>query len=1539
MMKRTLESKLIILLLVALTALVAPSFLFAQGSTPISYGEDIQGEINPAGEVDEYLFAGSPGEIITLQVAERSSSIQANPCFELFDPTGNPVASKTCHSTIARVDTSLTMGGQYSVRVSEAPSSPYHNNTLNYTVSLERVGPSPSPNAAPISYGDDVSGTISPVGEVDLFSFTGSPGEIITLQVAERSSSIQANPCFELFDPTGNPVASKTCHSTIARVDTSLTMGGQYSVRVSEDPSSPYHNNTLNYTVSLECTSGCTGNVRNLTVASSNPGSGVPITVSPADSNGDTDGTTQFSRQYDDGTSVTLTAPGTADSNPFKEWLRNGSSFSTDRSITFSMGADYNVTAVYTPSRTLTVQSSNPDTGVLITVDPSDSNGDSNGTTQFTRQHLDGTSVTLTAPDTATGNPFRRWLRSGQVLSTDPAVTFTMDADYTLTAVYGDVRTLTVQSSNPDSNVLINVSPVDRNGSGSGTTQLIRQYDDGTSVTLTAPDTVGSNTFKEWLRNGISFSTNTATTVTMDADYTMTAVYGNVHTLTVQSSNPNSGVPITVSPADNGGNTGGTTEFAHQYDDGVSVTLTAPASVSGNTFGEWLRNGQSFSANAATTVTMDADYTMTAVYNVQPLVVTVTVQSSNPDGGVSIGVGPADTDGKAGGSTTFTRHYVVGTEVTLIAPDSAGGNPFVKWLRNRADFSTNTSVAIQVDADTAMMAVYEGCPEILRMQPGSMAAGGPEFQLLVLGRDFVPGAAVLWGGETRPTTFINSRLLRATISETDIAVPSGVQVAVENPGGQICNSLTFTVTSVRPFLCCTNPTSANVGSGERNITVFGNNFIPDSALRWNGSPRPTRVFNSTLLEVTIPEADFASPGSAAVSVHNPDGSSSDTVTIEIVELTQGAPEITRITPDQFPVGGGGFTLNVFGTGFVSGSNIEFNDEDKPTDFISNTELRCQILDGDIAGASTYRVRVVNPDSSAPGESGPLGITGNEAVVVVFNPVPKVDSFTPTSVMAGKNDVLLHVQGLGFTTGTVLRWNGTDLETTVISDTELQVELLDSGLESVNTAVFSISNPGPGGGSSQARSFSITTDTPTETTLYYPRLLSRRNDSESSDNSESTGIAVVNLSEEDAQLTVRAMEGEGSETTGPEMTNPVSMSLRSGEQIPIVDSQLFGSGISDSGSIRWMKIESTEAETAGFFLSFNDTLGVLDGADVSSATLSSFVLPEILVPEQQTEGDTKEANGDGFTQVHVANPNLDATTVTFELYSSDGTLRETVSRRIEPNGSLAVSLSDLFEDSTPVASDYVLATSDQPVVPFELLGKTGVFVHGLNGQDGTTSNTVLYSPQYVVGGETWRSTLTVVNLGGTAGNVQFEFIGDDGTRIGTIRTLPIAANGKIYITDQTFFLDAGGVLTQGYVKVTSDGPSLAGSVVFGDQGLGQFSAALPLVSQLLDSMIFGQVASDAVYFTGAAILNPNAAAVTATIDVFDKEGNLVVTVTRAIRAGRRTSLLLTQHFPELEDRAISSGYIRITVDQGVASFALFGTNSLSVLSAMPPQVVP
>jgi hypothetical protein len=127
----------------------------------------------------------------------------------------------------------------------------------------------------------------------------------------------------------------------------------------------------------------------------------------------------------------------------------------------------------------------------------------------------------------------------------------------------------------------------------------------------------------------------------MDANHTMTAIYVAplpvIRTLTVNSSNPSSGVAITVSPPDNSAQGNGTTSFTRNYNDGSGVNLTAAASAGGNNFQKWHRDGVDFSFTAATTPHhMDANHTMTAIYVAPPPVIrTLTVNSSNPSGGSS----------------------------------------------------------------------------------------------------------------------------------------------------------------------------------------------------------------------------------------------------------------------------------------------------------------------------------------------------------------------------------------------------------------------------------------------------------------------------------------------------------------------------------------------------------------------------------------------------------------------------------------------------------------------------------------------------------------------------------------------------------------------------------------------------------------------------------------------------------------------------------------------------------------------------------------
>ena len=87
-----------------------------------------------------------------------------------------------------------------------------------------------------------------------------------------------------------------------------------------------------------------------------------------------------------------------------------------------------------------------------------------------------------------------------------------------------------------------------------------------------------------------------------------------IHTLTVESQNPNSDVQISAAPEDNYGSSDGSTIFVRIYSNGVTVNLTAPTSAGGNDFSYWLLDGMESETNTILEFTMISNRTATAVY-------------------------------------------------------------------------------------------------------------------------------------------------------------------------------------------------------------------------------------------------------------------------------------------------------------------------------------------------------------------------------------------------------------------------------------------------------------------------------------------------------------------------------------------------------------------------------------------------------------------------------------------------------------------------------------------------------------------------------------------------------------------------------------------------------------------------------------------------------------------------------------------------------------------------------------------------------------
>ena len=98
--------------------------------------------------------------------------------------------------------------------------------------------------------------------------------------------------------------------------------------------------------------------------------------------------------------------------------------------------------------------------------------------------------------------------------------------------------------------------------------------------------------------------------------------------------------------------------------------------------------------------------------------------------------------------------------------------------------------------------------------------GMPPFTLSVNGNSFVSSSLVRWNGSDRPTTFITSGQVRATIPSSDLASLGTAQVTVFSPapGGGTSSSLPFSIVPT-PVLTISSPTV--VVGGTVTLTMSG----------------------------------------------------------------------------------------------------------------------------------------------------------------------------------------------------------------------------------------------------------------------------------------------------------------------------------------------------------------------------------------------------------------------------------------------------------------------------------------------------------------------------------------------------------------------------------------------------------------------------------------------------------------------------------------------------------------------------------------------
>ncbi|GAB2864154.1 hypothetical protein GCM10027044_26030 [Hymenobacter ruber] len=283
-----------------------------------------------------------------------------------------------------------------------------------------------------------------------------------------------------------------------------------------------------------------------------------------------------------------------------------------------------------------------------------------------------------------------------------------------------------------------------------------------------------------------------------------------------------------------------------------------------------------------------------------------------------------------------------------------------------------------------------------------------------------------------------------------------------------------------PTIGTISPSSVTAGAAAQTLTVNGTNFISTSVVNFNGTARTTTYVSGTQLTIQLTAADQATAGSYNVTVTNPTPGGGTTTpatfTVNPAATNNPVPTITSLSPSSATAGDPAQTLTVNGTNFISASVVNFNGTARTTTYVSGTQLTIQLTTADLATAGSYDVTVANP---TPG-GGTTAATTFTVSPVTSNPVPTISSLSPNSATAGAASQTLTVNGTNFISTSVVNFNGTARATTVVSGTQLTIQLTAADQATAGAYNVTVTNPAPGGGTTAPATFTVNPPAPTLT---------------------------------------------------------------------------------------------------------------------------------------------------------------------------------------------------------------------------------------------------------------------------------------------------------------------------------------------------------------------------------------------------------------------------------------------------------------------------
>ena len=286
-------------------------------------------------------------------------------------------------------------------------------------------------------------------------------------------------------------------------------------------------------------------------------------------------------------------------------------------------------------------------------------------------------------------------------------------------------------------------------------------------------------------------------------------------------------------------------------------------------------------------------------------------------------------------------------------------------------------------------------------------------------------------------------------------------ISVEDPTRSA--SATVTLENAIPVISSVTPTTLTANM-QFEMIVSGTGFTPGSIVNLGSIALSTTYIAPTQL-AAVGTPTLAQVGTVPVTVVNPDPGGSTSAPFNVQVVGPNSNITVTISPKTATLGAGNvqqFQVTVTGTidlsvtWSVNGVNFG-NSTVGRIDYLGNYTAPDNIL-----GLGSVTVTATSNANPAKSDS---------ATVTLTNPVPTLTSITPSTLGLGSFQITLN--GIGFVSTSSATFGGQPMQVTYVTSTMITA-IGNASSTQVGTVPVTVTNPAPGGGTSNSLNVTVTT---------------------------------------------------------------------------------------------------------------------------------------------------------------------------------------------------------------------------------------------------------------------------------------------------------------------------------------------------------------------------------------------------------------------------------------------------------------------------------